>query len=112
RIRHIVANESTMPTSLTFKWAGWLSSCLEISLGRCGASGKDDVRNAVANLLTAVTISLDCSDGYTAYAKNCRLPVNGLRTLLDPDYELKFGTKSRLSSRNHLRATAWTLCLP
>lgn len=81
RVRHIVVDESTMPTSLTFKWHGWLSSCLEIALG--------NVRGAVANLLTAAVTSVNGSDRYTAYAKNCQLPKDGLRTLLGPDYEVK-----------------------
>jgi hypothetical protein len=100
RIRHVIVDTSTVPTELTFKWPGWLSSCLEIALGRFGASEEGDVRGAVANLLTAVVASLNGSDLYDVHVSknkpNPRLPKNGVRALLGPDYEANIRDKIKV----------------
>lgn len=124
RIRHIAADESTVPTSLNFKWHGWLSSCLEIALGRCGANKKGDLRVLVANLLVAVVESASGSDiFFNIYStKNnpaSRLPKNGIKPLLGPDYGIRVRNQIKVvllvepsdsnfmdlvSSYNHIKA--------
>lgn len=86
--RYVQTDNSNETCALNFKWAGWRSSYLDIALAKIGASANGNVREALANLTATAVFSLSgrelCNlngDGY------CRLPENGMRTLLGPEYD-------------------------
>jgi len=58
--RHYVQTDDTNEThALNFKWAGWLSSCLDIALTKIDASANGNVREALANLTATAVFSLN-----------------------------------------------------
>ncbi|OBT52985.1 hypothetical protein VE04_08315 [Pseudogymnoascus sp. 24MN13] len=88
--RFVQTDDSNEPHALNFKWTGWLSSCLDIALAKVGASANGNVREALANLTATAVFSLSghelCSlDGEGFF----RLPKNGMRTLLGPEYDFR-----------------------
>lgn len=88
--RYVQTDNSNEIHALNFKWAGWLSSCLDIALAKIGASTNGNVREALANLTATAVFSLSghelCSIGADGF---CRLPKNGMRTLLGPEYDFR-----------------------
>jgi hypothetical protein len=88
--RFVQTDDSNEPHALNFKWTGWLSSCLDLALAKVGASANGNVREALANLTATAVFSLSghelCSlDGESFF----RLPKNGMRTLLGPEYDFR-----------------------
>lgn len=88
--RYVQTDDSNDTHALNFKWAGWLSSCLDIALAKIGASANGNIREALANLTATAVFSLSghelCTWDEDRY---CRLPKNGMRTLLGPEYDFR-----------------------
>ena len=89
--RYVQVDDAMESVSLRFKWSGWLSSCLEIGLVKVGASVQGDLQQALADLIATAAFSLRGDTLYTTYSSTShpRLPKDGMRTLLGPEYNLK-----------------------
>ena len=92
--RYVKIVDSNEPYSLKFKWTGWLSSCLDIAIAKVGAGSNGNVPEALANLIASAVYSLSgdelCNVPIYKRAGNYRrLPKNGMRTLLGPEYNFR-----------------------